>query len=78
MKTYKYIIINKNNMSRLEHCDRESFVICSLFNKKNQFKPEQFIIIKNENKIINFDPIIGTGGEFIHLFEKAERFLKDQ
>lgn len=76
-KTYKYLVIDKNDMSRLDHTDRENFVVSKLFNRNNQFRPNQFVIVKDEKKVINFSSITKITAEWAIIFRKAEALLKN-
>lgn len=59
LKTYKFIVINKSNMSELRHFAKAESVADLLY---PEFKIENWIIIKNENIVVNLAEINFIGG----------------
>ena len=53
MKTYRYIVINKDNMKDLKHFPTSSKVVDYMFNKLIT----RHIIIEDESKVINISSI---------------------
>jgi hypothetical protein len=57
MKTYPYIVIHKDNMSKLYHYKTSDQVSLSLYPKTNSDISDHYIIIKDEKTVIDLTPI---------------------
>lgn len=57
MKIYPYIVINKGNMTKLEHFKTAEQVALRIFPRTNNEIADNFIIIKNEDRVVDLDHI---------------------
>lgn len=59
MKTYKYIVINKNNMKEVKHFTKVDDVVSviSKFASVGGKVSDDFIVLKNEKTIVDLSPI---------------------
>ena len=57
MKVYPYIVICKDDMTKLEHFKTAEKVAWYLYPKTNSHITDHYIILKNETTVVNLDAI---------------------
>jgi hypothetical protein len=57
MKTYPYIVINKGDMTKLEHFKTAHQVAMRIFPRTNNNITDNFIVIKDENRVVDLTEI---------------------
>lgn len=58
-KTYPFIVINKNNMTKLDHFRNAD--LCSLFLCCDNFNPDNWVVIKDEKTVVNLSDLKTVG-----------------
>lgn len=73
MKTFKFIVINKSNMTEINHFSESYKVADKIFNFNKLFNPENWVIIRNENKVIKLEI---SGGDGITIYRSIIKCLE--
>lgn len=77
MKTYPYIVINKNNMKDLKHFKTSEQVALHIYPKTNSSISDYFIIIKDENRVINLSEIKHYTADASLVYNRLETIIDD-
>lgn len=78
MKTFPFIVINKSDMSKLSHCHDASMAASQAFNFNKKFNPDNWIILKDEKKVIDISSMKTIGGDMISQFQALKKLLTVQ
>lgn len=78
MKIFPFIVINKSDMSKLSHCYDASMAASEAFNFNKPFNPDNWIILKDEKKIIDLSAMKTIGGDAISRFQALKKLLTNQ
>lgn len=80
-KVYPWILIDKTNMSRLNKEFKRAENLCFAMMKSGAMKYRdfsEFIIIKNESKIIDLKKEMeGVGGDIVSIHNKVKNILEN-
>lgn len=63
MKTYRFILINKNNMKEIEHFkSADSLALRLSRNDGKAFNGSHWVIVKDENSVVDLSSVTGKTG----------------
>lgn len=76
-KIYPFIIINKNDMvSGLDHRKDADRTALAIINGRLDFKPSQWVVIKNEKTVVDFSELTVLGADQVTRFRKLVSILE--
>ena len=73
MKTFRFIVINKSNMTEINHLSEAYKVDDKIFNFNKTFNPENWVIIRNESEIVKLSV---SGGDEISVYRSIIKSLE--
>ena len=73
MKTFRFIVINKSNMTEINHFSEAYKVADKIFNFNKTFNPENWVIIRNESEIVKLSV---SGGDEISVYRSIIKSLE--
>lgn len=73
MKIFRFMVINKSNMTEINHFSEAYRVADRIFNFSKSFNPDNWLIIKDENKIIKLEL---SGGDKMSVYRSIIKCLE--
>lgn len=77
MKTYPYIVIDKGNMTKLEHYNTSEEVARRIYPRTNNKITDNFIIIKDENRVVDLSEIKHYTADSISVYNRLKVIIDD-